>query len=282
MREFCKGLTRVGLWLVCVFLALAPHASFADALTQMEAYFTAPESVSGWVDTARGGMRYYAQNDELWAPLIYENSKAESIRNFGDAGCAPTAVAMAVRALVPAEELSKISAYAKREYTLCSCSLSKSNCHHRHVRYALTSDRDYERFLPLIFGDFAAGNNTMGLLSRSAGIGTGTGFIKGIAEIYGLSYNITTDYQQALDTVRTGGIAVALAARGGVFTNTGHYVTLIAADEESLYVLDPLCRETYKTNYAGKLHIHQPGYVSLLLEDVKYARLSSFMLFEKQ
>ena len=122
MREFCKGLTRAGLWLVCVFLALAPHASFADALTQMEAYFTAPESVSGWVDTARGG----------------------------------------------------------------------------------------------------------------------------------------------------------------AFTNTGHYVTLIAADEESLYVLDPLCRETYKTNYAGKLHIHQPGYVSLLLEDVKYARLSSFMLFEKQ
>ena len=73
---------------------------------------------------------------------------------------------------------------------------------------------------------------------------------------------------------------MALASKGGVFTNTGHYVVLAHVDADYLYVLDPLCREEYKTNNSRKLNILQPGLVSLANKDVAgAAKFSSFMIF---
>lgn len=249
----------------------------------MEAFFTEPEQYSGMVEVpGRGMMRYYAQNDPLWGALTYEKDDTQTRRPFRDSGCSPAAAAMAIASLVPDDGLSAIAAYAKREYSLCSCSVNQSRCNQRHSRYVLTSQRDFVRFLPLVFGNFATGNNTFGTYSRSVAAGTGSGYLKNIAQVYGLRMTMTGDYAQACAALQNGAAVMGLAARGGAFTNTGHYVLLASVDAEGrLYILDPLRREEYKTNQSAKLDIIQPGLVALSRENVGAAKLDNFIIFEK-
>lgn len=271
---------KLGWFVLCVFLMGNAHICFADNLTLAEAFFTRPESVSGMIDVpGKGPMRYYAQNDALWGALVYEQGDVSSSRPFRDSGCGPTATAMAIAALVPESGLRRISDYAVTPYALCECSVNNARCNHRHGRYLLTSDRDYARFLPLIFADFATGNNTFGVYSRGAAIGTSSGFIKSVAAAYGLDYRYIADYDEAVDALKSGSAVVAAASRGGAFTNTGHYVFLAHMDEEKLYILDPLCRTEYKTTGGNKLEIIQPGLVALTHENVRAAQLNGFHIF---
>lgn len=278
MRAFLRRMAC--LLCLCVFLPGSAHVCFADEMTETEIFFSRTEGYSGMIDVpGKGPMRYYAQNDPLWGDLVYEKSTVTSRRPFRDSACGPTAGAMAVASLIPEDELRKIEAYALRPYSLCPCSLSKAKCDKHHARYELTSDRDYARFLPLVFGDFAAGNNTFGIYSRANTIGTTPGFLHQIAQIYGLQLTVTSDYRQALEALRSGDAVVASAGKGGAFTNTGHYLVLAHVDDEKLYFLDPLYRETYQTKQAKKLEIIQPGLVALTHENVSAAYLGGYFIF---
>ena len=201
---------------MCVFLLGNAHVSFADDLTYTEAYLTQKEGYSGIVQVpGKGPMRYYAQNDPLWQDLAYEQSETKSRRPFGDGGCGPTAGAMAIANLVPEAELSKIAQYAKKEYAICPCSITKEKCiHSYHARYVLTSQRDFVRFLPLVLGDFAIGNNTFGVSGRGADKGTNSGFLYQVAQAYGLNVTATTDKNAAFQALRQGCTVVGHAARG--------------------------------------------------------------------
>lgn len=268
------------LFCVCVFLGKSAHVSFADDLTLTEAFFTQPEQYSGLMEVpGKGTMRYYAQNDPLWGALAYERAESSSRRPFRDGGCGPTAGAMAIANLLPEDQLSRIASFAREEYALCPCSLNAAKCIKHHARYVLTSQRDFARFLPLVFGDFATGNNKAGVYSRGEAQGTGTGFLYEIARIYGVTVTATGDYETAIRALMNGDTVVGHASRGGAFTNTGHYLLLAHMDEDKLYILDPLCRETYKTNQGNKIEIIQPGLVALRHEDVKAANLGMFFIF---
>lgn len=227
----------------------------------------------------KGEVAYYAQNDGLWEKMVYETRDSKKSRPFGDGGCAPSAVAMAIRQMVQKENLNAILGYAKSSYSLCLCSVNTAKCRCGQERYFVTSDRDFERFLPLVYADFAAGNNTFRVLSRTEDKGTATGFIHHLAKAYGLFVTIVSDYQTALDALQNGQAVVAHSRAGSVFTNTGHYVTLAHADDENLYVLDPLCRENYTTKNASHLTVHEPGLVSLRHEDIRMAGFGSFIIF---
>lgn len=278
MRVYTRKLT--GMICLFVFLTVNAHAAFADDYTETEMFFAREETYSGYIEVpGRGKMRYYAQNDPLWARLIYEHPDNNARRPFQDGGCGPTAAAMAVASLVPKEALSKISGYALRPYSLCPCSLNKGKCDGHHARYILTSARDFSRFLPLVFGDFAAGNNTFGDLSRGNTIGTNSSFLYSIAKVYGLQVTVTNDFDKALEAIKNHDAVVATAGRGGAFTNTGHYVFLAGADDEKLYFLDPLYREEYKTAQRKKLEILQPGLVAMKYADLRFAVLNGFFIF---
>ena len=267
---------------ICVFWGGGAHVALADDLTLTEAYFTQPEEYSGIITVpGKGPMRYYAQNDSLWSHLIYERSSSPKRRPFGDGGCGPTACAMAIANLVPEEELSKIAEYAKQEYSLCVCSLNKAKCDMRHTRYVLTTETDYVRFLPLVLGDYATGNNTLGTYSRGDDVGTATNFLADIARIYGLMYTVTTDYAEAIRALESGASVMAHANRDGAFTTTGHYVLLAHIDSERLYILDPLCRTEYSGKEGKKIEIIQPGLVALTHENVGAAELGTFYIFCK-
>lgn len=271
-------------FILCVLLWGSAHFAFADAYLHVEQIYARPESVSGLVQVpgVEKPMRYYAQNDDLWKQLTYERKDVKSMRPFRDSGCSPSALAMAIAKLVPEEQLAQVGQYAKTPYSLCSCSISKNICAKHSARYLITSQRDYVRFLPLVFADFACGNNTFGVFSRSAAAGTGTGYIDKICDIYQLEYRFTPDYEEALQAVNRENQAVmVLASSGGCFTNTGHYVFLAHADEEKLYVLDPLSRTEYKTKRSGSLEILQPGLVALRHEKAGHARFSNFIIITK-
>lgn len=271
---------RTLVYMLCVFLLGNAHICFADDLTIVEAYFSQAEGYSGVVSVPeKGEMRYYAQNDPLWMALCYEKEDTQTRRPFRDSGCCPTALAMAMANLLPEAELMRIADFGKRDYSLCTCSVNQSRCNHRHARYCLTSQRDFVRFLPLVIGDFAAGNNSFGVYSRSTAAGTGTGFIRRIAEVYGVKMQFTSSFDEATAAMKGGASVIALAGAGGAFTDVGHYVFLAHSDGERLYVLDPLRREVYKTNQAGRLEILQPGLVALRLDQIGAARFSNFIVF---
>jgi hypothetical protein len=160
--------------------------------------------------------------------------------------------------------------------------VNRYKCRNDHARYLLTSVRDFERFLPLVFADFAAGNNTLGVTSRSEDKGTSTGFVHHLASVYGLSVSITTDYRLAVEAVKNGRSVVAHSRAGSVFTNTGHYIFLASADDERMYVLDPLCREEYTGKNSKKLTIMQPGLVTFRHEDVSIAGFGGFIIFSEE
>lgn len=267
---------------LCVFLGETAHISFADDLTLMEAFFTRPEVYSGMVEVpGRGLMRYYAQNDPLWGALAYERAETPSRRPFRDGGCGPTAGAMAIANLVSEDELPAIAAYAKQGYSLCSCSLNKEKCNKRHARYVLTTQRDFVRFLPLVFGDFATGNNVFDVYSRGESQGTGTGFLYEIAKAYGVSITATEDYNAAVLAIEQGDTVVGHASRGGAFTNTGHYLLIAHIDDERVYILDPLCRTAYNTYQGKKIEVIQPGLVALTHSDYAAANIGMYFIFHK-
>ncbi len=279
MRRFA-GIPFCAVLVLGILFSALSGALADDELTLTENFFGARETLSCWVDVpGRGEMRYYAQNDGLWIDLIYESPASSKKRPFGDGGCNPTALAMAVRMLVDENELPLIGADAARPFSLCNCSLNKNACGYGHARYYLTSPRDYDRFLPLVFGDYACGNNTRGVRSRSEAKGTVGGYMKYVCEAYGLALETVSDQKTGLNAVTKEDTAViAYCASGGAFTTVGHYVLIAWADDTNVYFLDPLCRDVYKTNNSSHVHIIQPGLVYMSRSELKYAGISGYII----
>lgn len=280
MRVFM--LRRTMLFCICVFLIGNAHFALADSETEVEAFFAAPAGYSRLIDVpGKGPMRYYAQNDPLWGALCYEKHDVLSSRRpFRDSGCSPSSFAMAISELVPDDDLSHLASGAKRPFTLCPCSLNKSRCNKGHTRYYVTSTRDYVRFLPLLLGDYATGNNTEGVYSRAVSPGTNSVYLKYVAALYGLRTYTTTDLNEALAAIEQGHAVMALASAGGSFTDSGHYVLLASYVQDKLYVLDPLYRTVYKTKNASALEMIEPGLVAMTRENIRYAQFTNFYILQ--
>ncbi len=284
MKRFNTSRIKCFLVLAGLLMLLPlPFVQADDELTLTEAWFGKQESVSGWKTVpGRGETRYYAQNDELWQDLTYETESSSKLRPFGDGGCNPTALAMAVRSVVAQEDLPKIASEMPRPFSLCRCSLNKAKCGYGHARYYLTTNADYERFLPLVFADYACGNNNKSVSSRSEGKGTVGSYMKYVCGAYGLTLETVTDSDTGMAAVKEDGKAVvAYCSSGGAFTTVGHYVFLAWWDDENVYFLDPLCRTEYKTNHSKYMHILEPGLVYMRRSELRYAGISSFIIISK-
>ncbi len=69
-----------------------------------------------------------------------------------------------------------------------------------------------------------------------------------VADMYGLIYSETDDIEECIAHLRNGGMAIANSGGDregykGVFTKGGHYITVISAEDDGVWILDP----TYKT-----------------------------------
>ena len=85
------------------------------------------------------------------------------------------------------------------------------------------------------------------------GVGTDMSILGGvIADKFGLSYSKTNDLDVAIEHLRAGGVIIAHVgipkdATIGLFTKSGHYISLISTDGKEFCILDPSwSEEKYK------------------------------------
>lgn len=247
---------------------------------------------SGFADVPGIGPRMvYAQNDSIWGQMRYESEKTSKFRRFEGGACGPTAAAIAIANLVPAEELPKIRDYAGEEgpTLFCDCSVNRVYCNHLHPPYRLeATGEEYLRYLPIIVADFAAGNNRWGINSRPGNSrGSNMRFLDPLCEIYGLSFETFKSTAAALEHMRSrgnSGILLCCAVRGSPFTNTSHFIAIAGADDTYFYVLDPLFRTDYSDcqNATAIDAILSPGVVRIKLEELRRCNLSVVGYLEKK
>ena len=210
----------------------------------------------------RGQAVVYAQNDSQWSGFRFETPGSGKKRPFEDGGAGPTAVAMAVAALVPQEELPRLGGYAgaSEGFTFCACSANRYYCNRLHAQYQIQSPEEYLRYLPMAMADFASGNNMWNLSCRDQSSGTNLRFIEYVAGAYGLSLRASPHLSDALEALGQGAVVVAATNRTNAFSKGGHYVVLAAADDQFVYVLDPFRRDGYRaTDREGSVELVAPG-----------------------
>lgn len=233
----------------------------------------------------RGQVQYYAQTNPLWAQMRYEAQGSRHHRRFGAGGCAPTCAAMAIANLLPAEALGQIASYASGKaggFGISTGIVNPLNMLSTDGALWINTAEDYLRYLPLVFGQYAAGNNPkrtnwrLGSTELSGTGGTSLGFLPELCDIYGLTYTKLAGKGRLewMDSVRNGAVAIALAnSQHQPFVNSsGHYVVIIGCDEEYLYLLDPQDKsdDEYQRDRRKILDVMERGLVRVALENFNH------------
>ena len=242
-----------------------------------------------------GPFQFYAQNDPVWHNTFYEINRASTKRLFGDGGCNPTALAIVIASLVPEEELPLLLTQAapKRDFSLCACSVNHYFCFGTyfdpaHARQPLETGQDLLLVLPLVLGDYAAGNNPTNTLHRIRSTsdggngGTRPTLFAPIAELYGLRTASTRSINEALAAIDRGGLViVSCGGRGQPFSgSSGHYVVLCAYDETYLYVMDPYVREKYPNDRRRILERIEDGVLRIDRASLNRTGFNIYITFE--
>jgi|GEM_PF-1441866 len=282
----------VALLLVITSLSSASLTAFAELPA---VFYGSNLQRTVYMPNGAGPFYYYAQNDPVWDGLVYESSNASSQRPFGEGGCNPTALAMVVATLVPAERLNLLGMSTARgkTYEVCTCSVNKHFCHvgrkdPSHIRSTLVTSDDFSTALPLAFADFATGNNADNRLHRLAGTrqggngGTSKTLFKSIAEVYGLSHRTSRQMDDVIATLDRGGMAIALCSGSSqIFSGgNGHYVVIASYDDQYLYLMDPFVRWSYEQDRRGLIEQLDDGILRIKRTCGKNVGFGTYALFE--
>lgn len=261
-----------------------------ETIDLCKAELDARETGNGYVTVdGVGTFMVYAQNDPLWDRMCYESSNTRDFRRFGDGGCGPTAVALAVANLVKPEDLPKLRdwAAAPTGTLFCGESVNRNHCNQLHAPYQLVTAQEYLRYLPIAIADFATGNNRCDVLSRRLKVpGTNMNFLKFVCEAYGIDLSFTRRADEAFEWMaeKPGQrMAVTCTIYGGPFTSTSHFMTIAAVDDTYFYLLDPLRRDSYKSlDRYEVVELLAPGVVRVRRDQAYLCNLSPFHLMEVQ
>ena len=162
--------------------------------------------------------------------------------------------------------------------------MTEDFCTGLHQRYTLSTPEEYLRYFPLVVGSFATGNNTLGVQGRRDSWGTNMSYLETLCALYDLSVTTINDQTEAVEFLRQKrGMAVTCTVRSSPFTGSSHFLALAGADEEYLYVLDPLRRETYgELDPYGLLEILTPGLVRVKLNRIAQIPMHPIYLLERK
>lgn len=246
----------------------------------------ARESVSGYVSAGKDGTwMSYGQNDPLWDRMIFEVPNSSRRRPFGDGGCGPTSVAMAIANLVPKEELPRLRSVASNPlgYVFCPCCIGESWCDLGHVPYQLNTADEFLRYFPVAVADFAMGNNVFGVQGRRDSFGTNMSYLEAICSVYGISVTGTKDLDETVNFLRRDNTAAIVCTTGrySPFTDSSHFLVLAHATDSHVYVLDPLRRESYAgVDHYEIVDLITPGLARVGLEHLDKCRFYTIYLLE--
>lgn len=228
-----------------------------------------------------GSATLYEQNNPLWTRIVYEYHNSPTARAFGDGGCGPTAASIVLGTLLDDTALEQFNLLTSDglPYSICPHAINRWDCSSCKDRLLLDTGAQIRRFLPLVLGSYACGNNRTGSVSRRAGYsvggsgGTGMQFLTELCPELGLSctmYNAEKD-KSWLDLMGPGTMAVVLSnTSDSPFSARGHYVVLAALDDDYFYILDPIVKASYNKKM---LEVLTPGFVRVQRTSGNYTRL---------
>ena len=149
--------------------------------------------------------------------------------------------------------------------------------------YQLKTAEEYLRYFPLAVAEFCMGNNTFGVQGRRDSYGTNMTYLEALCSVYGITMTTVRDRDEAVAMLQKGGATAIACTTSGPFTSRSHFVALAGADEEYLYVLDPLRREDYsELDRYNVVEIITPGLVRVRVENVYLCRLSSIAVLTRE
>ena len=112
-----------------------------------------------------------------------------------------------------------------------------------------------------------------------------------IAEKFNLEFSKTNDLDEVLYALHNGGKVIALVTHNqernkGIFTQFGHYITLISADAEEICVLDPSWNSKKYTKWVKEGLVREEGtmvYVTpQVLDDEGTRKETRFFIFYRK
>ncbi|MBR5231038.1 MAG: hypothetical protein IKW00_02175 [Clostridia bacterium] len=281
---------------ICLLLAvlcLAGEVTPALAKDDIRATIEAKKDNSRIINVPlRGETQFYSQKNPLYASMVYEYRKSPTSRIFGDGGCAPTSGAMAIMALLDAESLPALQKYTKEgtPFSLCPHSINSYGCRRCKERMPITAAADYKKYLPLVLGAYACGDNKEGTVWRRASAtaggsgGTGAQFLESLCPHLGLTCEMLKSPKKGdwLDQIDEDTVGIMLSI-SSPFTGGSHYVTVISADKDYFYILDPMEPESYKKKNDPNrvLEVIEPGLVRVKRSNYKRMGVYTAYLISK-
>jgi len=264
-------------FLLALLLAYLPIRGLGDERPNALDELDMSAMVSGFVEVpGRGQMRYYAQNDPVWASMIYRFPDQSNQPRFSGAGCVPSALANAFANLVAPERLTAILDYSYRNegFSICSCSMNRKGCYQKHSRFRMETAADVENFLCLVIGSYMSGNNPEGTF-----INGNLSKIWELSRIFGLTCTqVRQDFAAAAKAVSQGDMAVMLVGGDDCpFTQKGHALALCGVGEDSYYFLDSFRREEYELDRLHIVEVLEPGLVAVKKD--KLFRLGAYEIY---
>ena len=234
-----------------------------------------------------GSFMVYAQNDPVYARLTFEVASSKKYRIFGHGGCGPTAAAMILANLLTPEELTRLDQFTENGegFYFCPCSVNQFHCQSYHVKYHPTKPEEFQRYLPILIGNMATGNNRWGLKARSTNWGSSLNYLEKLADGFGLQIEKNTDLHETVAALQDHSkqrLALTCATWGSPFTLSSHFEVMCYADDEWVYFLDPLRDNNYAKNRTGSLiDVVAPGVVRIPLDKVYDCNISSYYIVER-
>lgn len=225
-----------------------------------------------------GLLPYYAQNDPLWENSLYEPKESRDRRTMKTGGCAPAAAAMAIARQLDSKELTALNSHASDPecgFPFCSCSVNGYGHRGEHDLTVPSTPDDFNRYLPIIFASYAAGNNERYVKLRREGRATSVALFEALCNAYGLQYRAYHEWKDACYALRNG-YSVVTTVTEGIFTESSHILCIAGITDDYVYLQDPMMRESYPLDKTHLLEVVEPGLVRVPLEDIEKVKLYCF------
>ncbi len=207
---------------------------------------------------------YYAQNDSIWNRMIFESQGSGKYRPFGDGACAPTSLSIVLANLVKGNTLTKLLKAGKSDFRFCTCSVNPLYHKGTHEMYTVESEEQLRRYLPIIVGNYATGNNLSGTKFRGSGYGVKSALFASLAGVFSLEYKITQDVSVLEYAIANGGMAISLS-KASPLTSSSHYLVIADISGEYVYLLDPYLRADKDYSLSSSMFFEQysPGLLKI-------------------
>ena len=163
--------------------------------------------------------------------------------------------------------------------------MNQFHCQSYHVKYHPTKPEEFQRYLPILIGNMATGNNCWGLKARGTNWGSSLNYLEKLADGFGLQIEKNTDLHETVAALQDHSkqrLALTCATWGSPFTLSSHFEVMCYADDEWVYFLDPLRDNNYAKNRTGSLiDVVAPGVVRISLDKVYDCNISSYYIVER-